>query len=296
MLLAVSVIFSLFLLSRIVALMMTPGRGRPTVRLYHDLASQGMLEKVLRPIPVLVLAPSVLSIYTSWKVMVPQAVPMNWDPTLAAIDRALHGGSDAWQLLAPMLGNQAGGFAMAVIYAAWFWIFQIVLVWQAIGNSPTRQRYLVSWVLVWGVVGTVGALMFASVGPVFYGRLHGEPDPFHGLYEFVHSLPAWVALPQDALWDAFANGTLFWFGKGIAAMPSLHVAVATLNALAVYRVNRPIGTALGVYAVLVSIASVGLGWHYAIDTYAGAAAAVVIWYGVGTALRRVPQLERAPAE
>jgi hypothetical protein len=283
MLLAVSVVFCLFLLSRIVVLMMTPGKGRPTVRLYRDLASQNMLERILRPIPVLLLAPSILSIYTSWKVMIPDIVPMDWDPTLAAMDRAIHG-DDAWRLVGAVLGNPAGGLAMAVIYAGWFWVFQIVLVWQALCKTATRQQFLISWVLVWGVVGTIGALLFASVGPVFYGRLHGQPDPFHDLYVYVHSLPSWIAVPQDALWDAFANGSLFWFGKGISAMPSLHVAIATLNAMAAWRTSRPIGAALGVYAGLVAVASVGLGWHYAVDAYAGAATAAAVWFAVGRVL------------
>ena len=102
--------------------------------------------------------------------------------------------------------------------------------------------------------------------------------------------------PQDILWAAYERGDLAGFGKGISAMPSLHVTIATLNALVIWRHSRRLGIAAAIYAALVALASVHLGWHYAVDTYVGAAAAIVIWHGVGLALRKAPQMARAPAE
>ena len=213
--------------------------------------------------------------------MIPQVSVMDWDPILAQWDAGLHGGQP-WQMLQPLLGTPAVTLGLYHIYAAWFLVFPGVLVWQALTNRPGREQFLVSTVLCWGLVGTLGALAFASVGPVFYGRLWGSPDPFAGLYAYVHT--AGLALPQDLLWDAFERKDLAAFGKGISAMPSLHVAISTLNALVAWRTHRWLGAALGVYAALVALASVHLGWHYAIDAYAGAAVATVIWFAVGWAL------------
>jgi membrane-associated phospholipid phosphatase len=64
----------------------------------------------------------------------------------------------------------------------------------------------------------------------------------------------------------------------------------------VVRQSRKLGIACGIYAALVALASVHLGWHYAIDAYAGAGAALLIWYGVGLALRRIPRAVNVPAE
>jgi hypothetical protein len=46
-----------------------------------------------------------------------------------------------------------------------------------------------------------------------------------------------------------------------------------------------------VYALIVMIGSVHLGWHYAVDGYLGAAGMLVLWWGLGkipdrTAARR----------
>jgi membrane-associated phospholipid phosphatase len=61
-------------------------------------------------------------------------------------------------------------------------------------------------------------------------------------------------------------------------MPSLHVTIATLNALVISHHSRRLGIAAAVYAALVALASVHLGWHYAVDTYAGVLAAISIWF------------------
>jgi hypothetical protein len=281
-----------FLLWRIFVLARSGVRGRPTLLLYRDFREHITPDRLIWAAPAVVLIPAVISVYTSFKCMIGE---LTWDIELAAWDRALHGG-DPWHLLQPWLGHYWISYLLARIYWAWFLIFQMVLMWQAFGRGPAREQFFVSSVLTWGVLGTVGAKMFASAGPVFYGRLLGGPDPFEEVVAYVHTLPAWSWMMQDWLWAAYQRGDLAGFGKGISAMPSLHVAVATLNALVAWRHNRTVGIAFAVYAALVALASVHLGWHYAIDAYAGAAAALVIWWVVGLALRRAPQLARVAAE
>ena len=69
-------------------------------------------------------------------------------------------------------------------------------------------------------------------------------------------------------------------------MPSIHVSMAFLMALLGWRIRRALGIVLTAYVVAIQIASVHLGWHYAIDGYAGIIGTYAIWRLVGWALTR----------
>jgi membrane-associated phospholipid phosphatase len=85
---------------------------------------------------------------------------------------------------------------------------------------------------------------------------------------------------QRMLWENYQNNGAA-VGSGISAMPSMHVAIAALMALFGWRHSRAAGIALTVYALVVLIGSVHLAWHYALDGYAGALGAWLIWWLVG---------------
>lgn len=70
------------------------------------------------------------------------------------------------------------------------------------------------------------------------------------------------------------------------AMPSMHVAIAVLLALFGWRLNRWAGAALTLFALLIMVGSVHLGWHYAVDGYVSAVVGIGIWYAVGWVQRR----------
>ena len=77
------------------------------------------------------------------------------------------------------------------------------------------------------------------------------------------------------LWTQYVNAEAGFVG--ISAFPSMHNAVAALLALAAWRVSRPLGAAMTLFAVMILAGSVHLGWHYAVDGYAGILVAVVCW-------------------
>ncbi|HET9396791.1 MAG TPA: hypothetical protein VFO36_12100 [Nitrospiraceae bacterium] len=52
------------------------------------------------------------------------------------------------------------------------------------------------------------------------------------------------------------------------------------------RVIKATRLAMTLYAIAIMIGSVHLGWHYAIDGYAGAIGSILIWWMVGLCLRR----------
>ncbi|MNL23643.1 hypothetical protein D3C87_1450390 [compost metagenome] len=130
------------------------------------------------------------------------------------------------------------------------------------------------------------AILFASVGPCYYGHLHAS-DPYAPLMAYLHDanqhVPVWALQVQEMLWQGYqskgANGEL-----GISAMPSMHVATAMLMAIVGWNVNRAAGIALSAFAVLILLGSIHLGWHYALDGYVGAAGAALVWHLVGRLL------------
>jgi hypothetical protein len=44
--------------------------------------------------------------------------------------------------------------------------------------------------------------------------------------------------------------------------------------------------AFALYGLVILVGSVHLGWHYAVDGYAGIAGALILWWIAGAALRR----------
>jgi membrane-associated phospholipid phosphatase len=84
---------------------------------------------------------------------------------------------------------------------------------------------------------------------------------------------------QAGLWEGKITATWGAFA-GISAMPSIHLAMATLFAFLAFEVRKWLGWLFVGYAAIILIGSVILGWHYAVDGYAGIILASLIWHGV----------------
>lgn len=91
---------------------------------------------------------------------------------------------------------------------------------------------------------------------------------------------------QNYLKNAYDRGALV-FGGGISAMPSMHVSVATLIALAGYSWQRWIGLALTPFVVVIWIGSIHLGWHYALDGIVAAIMTLLIWALSGNVVKKL---------
>jgi len=211
---------------------------------------------------------------------IPLMVPFSWDPAFARLDRALHGGQDAWHLFMPVFGTPGLTALLDNAYSLWFFLLYYFVFLAAFDtrNAERRMTFLAAFVLVWALGGNLLATIFSSVGPVYYAAFGYGADYaplMDRLHDFALSQPLHALALQDTLLQGyFHDGPL----KGISAMPSMHVATAWLMAFQGFRYNRLSGWAFVGFALVIQIGSVHLGWHYAIDGYFGLLLALGCWW------------------
>ena len=241
------------------------------------------------------------SSFTSFKTAIPQLNPFAYDVLFMEIDRALHFGRHPWEWLQPALGHPAVTGVISFLYKLWFACIYFVFFWQAFSmrDPALRMRYLLSYVLCWSLLGSLAALGFSSAGPCYFGLVTHVADPYAPLLQYLReadqSFRNWSLAGQDYLWANYQRGGVDP-ASGISAMPSIHVAIAVLQALLGWQVSRRLGWLLTAYCGVVLIGSVHLGWHYAIDGYLSILAVVVIWKAVGWALRFHPSFTWSEAQ
>ncbi len=222
-----------------------------------------------------------LAAFSTLKMAIPRLVPFYADPLLADIDAWLHGGNPG-EFVHRLIPSWAQ-YPLANLYGPiWFvlWFGMVVIV-ALHPDRAFRQRYFWTMALVVGGLGTLTATAFSSVGPVFYERFFGS-DRFAPLMASIASSAAgdYMRIASGYLLDGYLRDTGVT-GGGISAMPSMHLAVVTLNALLLWRIDRRAGLLGWVYVAIILTGSVYLGWHYAIDGYVSIAAVAALWWVTG---------------
>ena len=203
-------------------------------------------------------------------------VPFWADPWLADADLALFGGHEPWAVLHALDVAGAG----LIYHPVWFvlLIFALLMV-AAAKPSAKKSAVLLSYFVLWTVVGPLIHTALPAAGPIFYERLgHGAR------YAAIASSPEFKQVP-DYLWDIYASKR-FGAASGISAMPSMHVAMSTWTVIAFHQfARRWLPVALLGWAVITAL-SIALGWHYVSDGIVGSLAAL----GTYAALSKVVQL------
>lgn len=257
------------------------------------------VERLAVGVPVLVMLPIFLNSFTIVKSAIPAFHPFSWDAAFEAADRWLHGGEAPWQILQPLLGNPVASQILSFSYVLWFFAVWFVLVWQTFDIRAPRLRaqFFGTMLLSWVALGSIAALVFASAGPCFFGRVTGLPDPYAPLMAYLHEtnehVTIWALTAQERLWTDYAAAGVS-LGGGISAMPSMHVAMAFLLTLVAWRTHRIAGVIALLFYLAIQIGSVQLGWHYAIDGYAATVATAGLWWLMGRLLDWYESV-RAPA-
>lgn len=230
---------------------------------------------------VLATLPAVLDVMLGFRQSLTFIKPFTYDVAFMHLDAALHGGVQPWRLLQPVLGHPLMTVIVDRTYVyAWFLFMWTGTIWQAVhGREPVRLQFLLSFVLSWALLGTVAAVSLSSAGPAFFGNVASGPDPYVPLMAYLHSVNDWVPLHalanQERLWQTYRH----W--GGITAMPSMHLAITTIVALTAIRSHRRLAWIAVPWWLMMMLGSIHLGWHYAIDSYAGTLAAAAIWWLCG---------------
>lgn len=219
-------------------------------------------------------------IFIAVKPQIPNLNPFAWDHFFIDLDRALFFGTDPWELTHALLPTGGATLFFDQIYQIWFFAMYAVAFFAVVmrHDSVERLAFLLSFALSWVIGGTILAAVFSSAGPVYVERLFGDAT-------FVPLTDRLAA--QDAIYNFPFLKTIehLWQGQvdpevpalGISAFPSMHLWISALIACFCYSVARWLGWVLIVFAGLILVGSVHLGWHYAVDGIGGIIGAWVLW-------------------
>ena len=239
------------------------------------------------------LAGTTLPVFELFKQRILPARGFPFDPALAALDRFLFFGHDGWEVTHALFGSLGMTLLIDRLYALWIplmFVFPAVTV-MIIGDIRQRVRILATWLASWILIAGLSAWLFASAGPVYYVTLVG-PDAGFAAFNAHFSAMADAARAQGPVLINFDLQALLLRGwqsgvegnaaaGGISAMPSMHVAMASLFAMAGFAHSRALGRVFTLYACLIWIGSIHLGWHYATDGIVGFAMMAGLWVAAG---------------
>ncbi|HPG21259.1 MAG TPA: phosphatase PAP2 family protein [Amaricoccus sp.] len=223
--------------------------------------------------------------FSTFKHHLPAWVPFFADPPLADLDEALHFGPP-WRWTHAVTPPGAAGLLGFLYGPVWFaQFFGFVLFAAFLTRDRLRIRYLIALAGTLILLGTLGRIAGASAGPIFFDRMQGGAR-FADLATCLAATRPGAAMlaASDYLYASYRSDTAV-FGSGISAMPSIHVAIATLNALFLRALNPQLAPIGAIFAASILFGSVYFGWHYALDGYASILGVALIWWGAGRLAR-----------
>jgi membrane-associated phospholipid phosphatase len=161
-------------------------------------------------------------------------------------------------------------FYYAVLYGLIIITYPSIFV--AIAGTHLRRTFATSFVLVM-ILGWIGYVALPSWGPVFI-----EPEEFEASLTY---MPMTVKIQSQIFEETYSLvrnplGRRSIVYGGIAAFPSLHVAILTLFALVSRKISKTWFKINVLFVLLMIIGSVVTGYHYLIDAYAG----LILGWGV----------------
>jgi len=243
-------------------------------RLRAVLLSWDVAERLLG-IPLLILGTVyTFDIYAAFKQGIPDLTAYRSDSWLAAVDVIVHLGRDPWRWSHAVLG-EAGLTFLDRIYTSWYLVLiTSIPAFATWAPLRIRTRFFLTFSVVLMIGGSFAAILLASGGPAYFADFAGDTARFAPLLERLEGTQALAT--QGRLWEYFTTDADNLYG-GVSAMPSMHVAIVVLLAIAGARWNRWLGLLATGYAVLIFVGSFHLGWHYAIDGYVSALLVAGAW-------------------
>ena len=237
--------------------------------------------KLADRIPLMLLPGLVLPLfligYTASKCAIQFLVGYGWDVFFADADRIIFR-DDVWRLTREYLGDSQSRIWEWFYTAGWGAVFFITANAVALFASKRFVGvYFTAVLATWLIGGCILAYCFSAAGPVFAGHFHPE-------------LAQRFAPMRDALDASLGTGPISYTqaylakiigvhvavkGGGISAMPSMHLASASIYVLAARKTRWLVPAVL--FWLIIFIGSGYFGYHYWVDGIAAAALAAVLW-------------------
>jgi hypothetical protein len=225
-----------------------------------------------------VIFPLFLGGYTWAKISIPFAVGYGWEGIWANADRAIFG-MDAWRWAHGLMPDFMA--PAWTLYYAMVWGFALVFSGTLVSAFASRRFtaiFFTAMMLSW-IIGGIGlAYAMSAAGPIFAHLA----DPELGVrFEPLRSTLVGLlgsddlVLKSQRYLESGAAVKVAVKGGGISAMPSMHMATATILICAAWR-TKWLPLAL-LFWVLTFFGSIYLGYHYAVDAPVAAAVAVICW-------------------
>lgn len=214
-------------------------------------------------------------LYSALKSWIPLINPHLYDAALDHVDRWLHWGHSPVDLCMMLMNSPPVARGVDLLYIVWYALKLPIMLFFLLHPSVARRRHFFTvYLMVWMIGGGL-AIAWPSLGPIYV-----NPNAFASV-----EMP-YARTLQEYLWNHYqmllsapeSHRSLLY--DGVAAFPSLHVAMAVLHAVALRESSRMLFWLLAVYAVVIQFGSVALGWHYAVDGYVGALLAIGLYYGL----------------
>jgi len=229
--------------------------------------------------------------YSTIKTRIPAFTDYSWDVAFYNLDRVLFFGNDPWKVFAFLYDYPIVIKSLDTLYSV---IWPIILFgsWVTCFASKRhsvhrRIQYCLAILMSWFIGGNLLAIVFASVGPVYFGEFTGVASPYLEQMQILASIHETQTLGaftyQEYLMDVYKSGS-YGLG-GISAMPSMHITTAILF-IFMFGKNIVMRYFLIAFAVIIYFTSFILAWHYAVDGLLSVPIAIGSWYLSGWALHR----------
>ncbi len=204
------------------------------------------------------------------KVYIPLIHSRTFDSFLSQADRVLLAGRDGVDLVSAIFASPTSIRLMDLLYSGFYFflVWGSLILFLALLRGRERIAFMDAYVTMWQI-GLAIYILIPSWGPVFV-----EPERYAGLLRFMTltvSIQKQLYLETSSIIQGNYDIVIRYFG--MAALPSLHVAVFTIYTLWSPRLFRGLVYFFGGLTLLFFAGSVLTGYHYVVDGLAGIAVA-----------------------
>ncbi len=239
--------------------------------LHADMVILSELIELTYILRLLVSLGILFAVYSNLKALIPVFRTGLWDPVYYQWDKLLFFGHDPLPILAGAFGERF----RALMERSYFFLFFFLIFGLSAAYVYRSVRYfekaLLAMVLTY-VLGTAAYYIAPSVGPAFH-------DQTWNLFAGTSGAPLKASLYRSyrAICEAPRQAPIHLF-QGLAAFPSLHVAVMVVFLYYLWYCERLLVYTLLPPMLLMTVSTVYLGWHYVVDIPGGiAVGAAGIW-------------------